>query len=131
MGIEDAAHEEFTPDACNLVISLLSCSLAGTSRRVDIVTGTLVHQAYQAEVVTEDFRCRYGLNQAYRDQIVRSGVRVAGMDAEGEVRAIELPDHPFFIATLFLPQLSSNPGAPHPLIVAYLRAVLRSHLGTR
>ena len=125
MGIENAAHEESTPEASELVIRKMSCSLVGTAQRVNIAPGTIAHQAYQAETALEEFRCSYGLNQAYRDQIVRSGIRVAGMDAGSEVRAIELPNHPFFVATLFLPQLSSSPGAPHPLSVAYLRAALR------
>lgn len=42
--------------------------------------------------------------------------------AQNEIRAVELPNHRFFIATLFQPQLSSKPGTPHPLIVQFLRA---------
>ena len=81
-----------------------SCSLVGTAQRVNIAPGTIAHQAYQAETALEEFRCSYGLNQAYRDQIVRSGIRVAGMDAGSEVRAIELPNHPFFL----LPRLLNH-----------------------
>jgi CTP synthase (UTP-ammonia lyase) len=50
------------------------------------------------------------------------GMSVAGRDDTGEVRAIERPDHPFFVGTLYQPQLSSTPGRPHPLFVALLRA---------
>jgi CTP synthase (UTP-ammonia lyase) len=46
------------------------------------------------------------------------------VDQEGEVRVIELTNHQFFVATLFLPQLSSSPESPHPLITAYLRAAV-------
>lgn len=86
--------------------------------------GSLVHQIYQNEEVAEEFRCNYGLNPKYRDEISRGGIRVAGIDFEGEVRIVELADHRFFIATLFLPQLSSSTETPHPIIMAYLKAAL-------
>jgi CTP synthase (UTP-ammonia lyase) len=47
---------------------------------------------------------------------------IAGEDGEGNVRIVELRSHPFFVATLFVPQLSSEPGDPHPLILALLEA---------
>jgi CTP synthase (UTP-ammonia lyase) len=85
---------------------------------------TLVHQAYQREVVTEEFRCNYGLNPKYRMTVSNAGPRIAGIDVEGVVRIAELSDHRFFIAALFLPQLSSSTETPHPLITAYLEAAL-------
>jgi CTP synthase (UTP-ammonia lyase) len=72
--------------------------------------------------VTEQFACNYGLNPAYRAPISQRGLKVVGLDAAGEVRLVELTTHRFFLATLFLPQLSSSPALPHPLIVAYLQA---------
>jgi CTP synthase (UTP-ammonia lyase) len=59
----------------------------------------------------------------------QGGVRVSGVSTDGGVRIIELPDHPFFLATGFLPQLSSTAGKPHPLLVAYLRAAMQFHSG--
>jgi len=122
LGIRDAEHEETAPNAPDLVISKLTCSLVGQAQTIKIVPGTLAHRAYGKEEVVEEFRCNYGLNPEYRDEIFAGELEVAGMDSNGEVRIVELSDHRFFIATLFLPQLSSSPGAPHPLIVAYLRA---------
>jgi CTP synthase (UTP-ammonia lyase) len=110
------------PNASNLFISKLSCSLVGITQQVKIRPGTVVHQICQTEAVTEQFRCNYGLNPKYRDEISQSGLRVAGIDSEGEVRIVELSQHRFFVATLFLPQLSSTPETPHPLIMAYLKA---------
>ncbi len=124
LGIGDAEHGESSPDAPNLVISKLSCSLVGRTQRVLIAPDTLVHQIYQTEEVTEAYRCNYGLNPEFDGRIRDGGLRVAGTDGEGQVRIIELPDHRFFIATLFLPQLSSRPGVPHPLIAAFLKAGL-------
>jgi CTP synthase (UTP-ammonia lyase) len=50
------------------------------------------------------------------------GLRVAGADAGGEARVVEIPEHPFFVATLFVPQTGSAPGRPHPLVAAFVRA---------
>jgi len=55
-------------------------------------------------------------------KIAIRGLKVSGADRNGEARIVELSDHRFFIATLFLPQLSSSYAKPHPLIVAYMKA---------
>jgi CTP synthase (UTP-ammonia lyase) len=122
LGARDAEHEETAPGASNLVISKLTCSLVGQAQAIRIIPGTLAHQVYGKEEVVEAFRCNYGLALEYRDRIGRGGLKIAGVDSNGEVRIVELPDHRFFIATLFLPQLSSSSGMPHPLIVAFLQA---------
>ena len=60
--------------------------------------------------------------------VLKSGaLKVVGSDAEGEVRVLELPEHPFFIATLFVPQARSRPEAPHPLVSAFLLAIVARH----
>jgi CTP synthase (UTP-ammonia lyase) len=104
------------------VVSQLTCSLVGTTQAIMILPETLAHRAYGQTVVTEQFACNYGLNPAYREQISHGGLKVVGADGAGEVRLVELAAHRFFIATLFLPQLSSSAARPHPLIVAYLKA---------
>jgi CTP synthase (UTP-ammonia lyase) len=124
LGIGGAEHEETAPHASRLVISKLACSLAGTTQAVRIVPGTLACQAYGKEQAVEQFRCSYGINPEYRDAIEDGILGVTGVGPDGEVRVVELPGHRFFIATLFLPQLSSSAEAPHPLIVAYLKAAL-------
>jgi CTP synthase (UTP-ammonia lyase) len=121
LGLRDAEHQETTPDAFNLVINRLTCSLVGQARAIKIVPGTLTHQIYGVGESIEEFRCNYGLNPEYKDKISAGGLIVAGVDSEGEVRIVELPQHRFFIATLFLPQLTSSFDKPHPLIVAYLK----------
>jgi len=79
---------------------------------------------YGEEEIVEEFRCNYGLNPEYRDIIGAGGLKVAGVDSDGQVRIVELSGHRFFIATLFLPQLSSSFDMPHRLIVAYLKAAI-------
>ncbi len=105
-----------------MVISKLTCSLVGTTETITLMPGTLAHRAYGEMAVTEQFACNYGLNPAYRERLSAGGLQVAGLDPAGEVRVVELGAHRFFLATLFLPQASSGPGRPHPLIVAYLQA---------
>ena len=73
----------------------------------------------------ETFACNYGLNTAFEDQIRSKELRVSGYDEDGTTRMIELPDHPFFMATLFVPQLLSQSGKPHPFVCAYLGAASR------
>jgi CTP synthase (UTP-ammonia lyase) len=51
------------------------------------------------------------------------GMRLAAVDETGEVCAIERVDHPFFIGTLYQPQLTSTPGAPHPVFIGLLSAL--------
>jgi len=104
------------------VISKLTCSLVGTTQTITIVPETLAHRAYGTTAVTEQFACNYGLNPAYREPLSTARLHVAGLDLTGEVRIVELREHRFFLATLFLPQVSSSPDRPHPLITAYLQA---------
>lgn len=70
----------------------------------------------------ERFNCSSGLNEAYRSQLTAYGLVVAGTDDYGQARLIELPDHPFFLITLFLPQLGCRNGEAHPLLKAFVRA---------
>jgi CTP synthase (UTP-ammonia lyase) len=124
LGLQDAAHGEVTPDSSTLVISKLACSLVGQAQRVEIAPGTRTHQAYGVDSVIEQFRCSYGLNPLYRETLGSGPLRVVGVDECREVRIVEIPAHRFFVATLFLPQLSSSPDEPHPLILAYLKAAM-------
>jgi len=126
LDIGDAEHEETAPNASQLVISKLACSLAGTRQTVRVVPGTLAHQAYGKEETVEQFRCSYSINPTYRDAVEDGALKVAGLGPDGEVRVVELSGHRFFAATLFLPQLSSGAEAPHPLVVAYLNAAMAS-----
>ena len=80
--------------------------------------GTLIGK----DEIAEYYYCNFGLNPECRDAIDAAGLRVSGDDPTGEARIIELPDHRFFVATLFLPQQSSTESNPHPLITAFLEA---------
>src|SRR5437762_1033200 len=71
---------------------------------------------------SEQYYCNYGVNEEYEKQFQAAGLRVSARGIQGETRAVELPGHRFFIATLFQPQLSSRPEAPHRFWLAFLRA---------
>lgn len=124
LGIQDAEHAETAPDASTLVISRLTCSLVGKTETVRIMPDTLAHRAFGKDETIEEFRCNYGLNPEYRERFGSGALCISGQDANGEVRIFELQDRRFFVGTLFLPQLSSSPAAPHPLILAYLKAAI-------
>lgn len=98
----------------------LSCSLAGQSRRVALLSGSRAAAVYAADCVVEDFFCNYGLNPAYRPAIEQAGLHVTGLDDEAGAVIVELNDHPFFIATLFCFQTRSRAGRPHPLTAAFV-----------
>lgn len=102
----------------------MACSLVGKTQTIKITPGSRAHEAYGEQEVIEEFYCNYGLNPQFRDSVARIQLKITGVDFGGEARIVELSDHPFYVATLFLPQMSSRPGRPHPLIVAYLRVAL-------
>lgn len=122
LGLDHAAHRESGTEGAAFVVDKLACSLVGQAHAVQIVPGTRTHGAYGVERAVERFRCTYGLNPLYREAFEGKPLQVVGTDESGEVRVVELPAHRFFIATLFLPQLTSSTDTPHPLILAYLRA---------
>jgi len=124
VGIRDADFEETAPASPTLLITRLVCSLNGIEQDVYINTKTRVFSAYGKGSVTEKFACNYGLNEAYRTDIIREKLSIVGQDAIGNARIVELTSHPFFIATLFLPQLLSKPSCPHPLIISFLKAAM-------
>lgn len=122
LGIEDADHAEYDPYASRLIISALACSLVGRVMPVRLSPGSHVARHYGTLDVEEHYYCNFGLNPEYRDVIHNGGLLITGTDADGEPRVFELPDHPFYIATLFVPQNRSTREDPHPLVLALIDA---------
>lgn len=85
--------------------------------------GTRTRALYGAEAADEEYYCNYGVNPAWVARLEAAGLRVSGVGEQGEPRVVELPEHPFFVASLFLPQARSTAAAPHPLLVGFARAV--------
>ena len=105
------------------MITPLACSLVGQTHPVKIVPGTRASALYDVPTAMEDYYCNYGVNPDYVDRLQAAGLRVSGLGEDGEIRIVELPDHPFFLATLFLPQARSTSATPHPLLRGYAAAV--------
>jgi CTP synthase (UTP-ammonia lyase) len=122
LGFEDAAHAEIDPYASNLFITPLSCSLVGQTMQVEIEPGSRVEAIYGCRSAFEQYYCNFGLNPEYQQSLHDAGLCIVGRDANGEARILTLPTHRFFVATLFVPQLTSNPGHPHPMIRAFFKA---------
>jgi CTP synthase (UTP-ammonia lyase) len=126
LGIENAHHAEYGTEASAspLFIDELLCSLVGQAMQVRIVDDN-TRRLYGADDVVEQYYCRFGLNEAHRAALTNAGLVVAGIDrADETTRVMRLVDHPFFYLTLFVPQTSSTPGRPHPIITGYLGAAL-------
>ncbi|TBU92079.1 CTP synthase C-terminal region-related (seleno)protein [Phytopseudomonas dryadis] len=118
----DADHAESSPDSACPVISPLACSLVETTEKVNIFNHSGLAEIYGATEIFEGYRCRYGLNPAFRQALLSGSLRGAADDATGEIRAVELSDHPFFFATLFQPERAVLKGELSPLVRAFVQA---------
>jgi CTP synthase (UTP-ammonia lyase) len=125
LGFEDAQHAEYDPYASRLIVSRLACSLAGRSLEITLEPASRAAAIYAKTTAVENYYCNFGVNPEYASLFKAGPLHAVGSDAEGEIRVVELAEHPFFIATLFLPQLRSTPGEPHPLVSAFVSAWAR------
>jgi CTP synthase (UTP-ammonia lyase) len=121
-GIADAHHAEIAPNAEKLLLVPLACSLAGHEEPVMVVPGTLAARVVGPGRRTERYNCSFGLNPEYLDVLTGAGLRFSGFDDHGNVRIAELPAHPFYLATLFQPELAGDGTQPHPIIRAFAAA---------
>jgi CTP synthase (UTP-ammonia lyase) len=122
LGWKDAEHAETAPDAQRAVIAPLECSLVEAKGRVRFSPNSRIARAYQSTDAVEGYRCRYGLNATFQASLLAGPLRASAEDENGEVRGIELDEHPFFVATLFQPERAALAGKPVPLAIAFLQA---------
>jgi CTP synthase (UTP-ammonia lyase) len=122
--LKEADHAETNPDASVLFVSPLKCALRDVREEIRLLPGSRAREIYDSEATQEEYNCGFGLNPEYKAQLEESGVKIGGVDIEGDARIFEFPDHPFFIATLFQPERSALYGERHPLIEAYVKAAL-------
>jgi CTP synthase (UTP-ammonia lyase) len=139
-GISDAVHAEYFEDSDprerpsgpysqpnepegrgSAVIVELECSLVGHEGAISYAPGTLMQEIMGADRSVERYHCSYGLDPAYLDRITQAGVVFSAHDDAGDVRALELPGHPFFLGTLFQPELAGDGTRAHPVIRAFAR----------
>lgn len=118
LGWTDAEHAETAPDSDQAIITPLSCSLVEAFAPIRLLPGSRIATAYGAEETQERYRCRYGLRKELEAQIFAGPLKVSGYDLDGEIRAMELDGHPFFVATLFQPERAALEGSMPPLVLA-------------
>jgi CTP synthase len=134
-GLEGANTEEVDPDCAHPVIHLLpeqqGVTEKGGSMRLGVypcrvIHGTRAHSLYGTELVYERHRHRYEVNNAYRPALEKAGMVFSGVSPDYRlVEMIEVPSHPFFMATQFHPEFKSRPNRPHPLFRGLVEAALK------
>jgi len=119
-GLRDVGHAETHPTAPVLVASRLSCPLVEQSEDIVLQDGGKLKSAYGAERIAEEYHCSFGLNREYEALLFRNGLRPTARSLSGEVRAVELSSHPFFVATLFQHERRALRGEIPPLVSAFV-----------
>jgi CTP synthase len=143
VGLDGANSTEMDPETPYPVIDLLPEQkevedLGGTMRlgaqAVDLAEGTRAREIYGEAVIKERHRHRYEVNNHYRQQLVGGGLVVSGTYLGGHlVEIVELPEHPWFVASQFHPEFKSRPTRPAPLFREFVGAALersRARAGT-
>ena len=131
-GLDDSNSSEFAPECGNPVISLMESQqhvkdLGGSMRLgaypCRLKPGSKAAEIYGVPEISERHRHRYEVSNQYRDLFHEKGMRLSGLSPDGSlVEMIELPDHPYFVACQFHPELKSRPTRPHPLFSAFVAA---------
>ena len=135
LGLNEAHSGEFDPTSPHRVIDLMDSQqdvndLGGTMRlglyAAKLADGSLVRKLYGEELIYERHRHRYEVNNRYRKDLEAAGLRLSGVSPDGQlVEVIEVPGHPFFLASQFHPEFKSRPDDPHPMFLGFVAAAIR------
>ena len=138
LGWKDANTTEINPKTTHPVIQLMNEQTEkmkdknyGGSMRLGaypcvLAKGSKARKLYGAEQISERHRHRFEFNPEYRDALEKKGLKISGISPNGKLaELIEIPNHPFFMAAQFHPELQSRPFHAHPLFVGFLEATLR------
>jgi len=144
-GLDGAMSTEFNKQTPHPVVALITewqdaagvteerdekSEMGGTMRlgaqSVTLMEGSLAARSYGSTEIEERHRHRYEVNNNYRDILSEAGVVFSGLSVDNLVEMIEIPDHPFFLASQFHPEFTSNPRDGHPLFKSFIAAV-REH----
>ena len=144
VGWSDANSSEFDASSEHCVVGLItewkdesgqieqrseSSDLGGTMRlgaqQCRLQIGSLAHQSYKQEVITERHRHRYEVNNTFIKQLEMAGLKVSGHSMDGSlVEMVEIVDHPWFVACQFHPEFTSTPRAGHGLFEGFVGAAI-------
>ena len=119
---DDAMHAESDPGVGRPVIAALECALVEAGGSVTLTPGSRIARAYGGTSAPTIFHCRYGLNPEFRAALTTGALRATALDEQGELRAIELEAHPFFVGTLWQPERAALDGQRVPLAEALVAA---------
>ena len=134
IGLQDAHSIESNPDTAHPVIALMA-----DQNGVENIGGTLrlgsypcvldetskAFELYGKKTIEERHRHRYEVNNEYREELKKHGLKLSGLSPDKRIiEMIELPDHPWFIATQAHPEFKSRPNRPHPLFKGFIGAAL-------
>jgi len=147
-GLDGAMSTEFNRSAPHPVIGLITewqtssgdfeqrdeqSDLGGTMRlgaqEVTLAEGSLAAMTYGSTTIKERHRHRYEVNNNYRQQLEKTGLRFSGLSVDDLVEVVEIPDHPWFLASQFHPEFTSNPRDGHPLFKGFITAARQHHEG--
>ncbi len=147
-GFEGAMSTEFNRDTSHPVVALITewqdesgaleqrdeeSDLGGTMRlgaqQVTLKEGSLAARMYGSTEIEERHRHRYEVNNNYRDRLEAAGLRFSGLSVDDLVEVVEIPGHPWFLASQFHPEFTSNPRDGHPLFKGFIAAVRKHHEG--
>ena len=145
-GLEGAMSTEFDKNTPHPVVALItewqtetgdfeqrdeSSEMGGTMRlgaqQVSLAEGSLAATSYGATSIEERHRHRYEVNNNYRDVLEEAGLRFSGLSVDDLVEMVEIPDHPWFLASQFHPEFTSNPRDGHPLFTGFVAAARKHH----
>jgi len=117
-----SAHPIITPVACPVPERRAGAPKLSGVRRLSLKPGTVLAGIYNCLIANEEYFCNFEVNEKYVTDFHQHGLTASAFGEQGELRAVECRTHPFFVATLFQPQLGSVEGDPHPVVSAFLRA---------
>lgn len=130
--LNDAHSIELDPNTTHPVIALMPDQdgiedIGGTLRLGSypcvLDTASLAYQVYGEETIHERHRHRYEVNNDYRNILTENGMKLCGLSPDGRiVEMVEIPGHPWFVATQAHPELKSRPNRPHPLFKGFIKA---------
>jgi CTP synthase len=147
-GLEGAMSTEFNRETPHPVVALITewqtesggieqrdeaSEMGGTMRlgaqQVNLAEGSLAAASYGATSIEERHRHRYEVNNNYRPRLEEAGMRFSGRSVDDLVEMVELPGHPWFLASQFHPEFTSNPRDGHPLFIGFISAARKHHEG--
>jgi len=139
LGLADANSSEFDPLTSHPVIDLMESQhavedMGGTMRlglyAARLAEGSIARRVYGEELIYERHRHRYEVNNRYRPDLEAAGMLLSGVSPDDQlVEIIELPGHPYFVASQFHPEFKSRPDDPHPLFAGFMEAAAVRHRG--